>query len=109
MFRIFYMHPIYHANPPLNSQPLYYAYESVTVNELGDLNYACSEGDLAPSGARYGSIANQVCAVQGAVPGQAFVSGAAYVREHFDFHVSHMWRNVGINVAIFVFFALCTG
>ncbi|KAH7054333.1 ABC transporter PeaB1 [Macrophomina phaseolina] len=89
--------------------PLYYAYESAMVNEFGDLNYACSEGDLAPSGPGYDSIANQVCTVQGAVPGQRFVSGAAYVQEQYGFEVSHLWRNVGINAAFFVFFALCTG
>lgn len=79
------------------------------VNEFGDLSYTCSETDLAPSGPGYGSITNQVCAVQGAVPGESLVSGAAYVREQFDFQVSHLWRNVGINAAIFAFFALCTG
>ncbi|KAI1385489.1 ABC transporter [Hypoxylon trugodes] len=89
--------------------PLYYAYESVMVNEFGNLNYTCSATDLAPSGPGYGSIANQVCAVQGAEPGQAFISGAAYVREQFDFRVSHLWRNVGINAAFFAVFALCTG
>ncbi|KAI1397475.1 ABC transporter PeaB1 [Hypoxylon fuscum] len=89
--------------------PLYYAYESAMVNEFGDLSYTCSETDLAPSGPGYGSITNQVCAVQGAVPGESLVSGAAYVREQFDFQVSHLWRNVGINAAIFAFFALCTG
>ncbi|KAI3332377.1 ABC transporter PeaB1 [Xylariaceae sp. AK1471] len=89
--------------------PLYYAYESAMVNELGNLNYTCSESDLAPNGPGYSSVANQVCAIPGAVPGQALVSGAAYVREQYGFFVSNLWRNVGINAAFFVFFALCTG
>ncbi|TGJ84785.1 hypothetical protein E0Z10_g3954 [Xylaria hypoxylon] len=89
--------------------PLYYAYESAMVNELGDLDYTCTQQDLAPSGPGYDSIAEQVCAVKGALPGHAMVSGAAFVREQYGFYVSHLWRNVGINAGIFVFFAVCTG
>ncbi|KAI1116059.1 ABC transporter PeaB1 [Nemania sp. NC0429] len=89
--------------------PLYYAYESAMVNELGDLNYTCSENDLAPSGQAYTSVVNQVCAVPGATPGQAHVSGAAYIQAQYGFQVSNLWRNVGINLAFFIFFALCTG
>ncbi len=79
------------------------------VNELGNLNYTCSQSDLAPNGPTYNSVANQVCAIPGAAPGQELVSGAAYAREQYGFFVSHLWRNVGINAAFFVFFALCTG
>ncbi|KAI0023474.1 ABC transporter PeaB1 [Xylariomycetidae sp. FL0641] len=89
--------------------PLYYAYESAMVNEFGNLNYSCSVADLAPSGIGYDSIANQVCAVQGGEPGQQFVSGAAYLEDQYGFYVSNLWRNVGINAAFFVFFAVCTG
>ncbi|KAI0437784.1 ABC transporter PeaB1 [Xylaria telfairii] len=89
--------------------PLYYAYESAVVNELGNLNYTCIQRDLVPNGPTYDSIANQVCAIPGAMPGQAFVSGATYAHEQYGFSVSHLWRNVGINIAFFVFFALCTG
>jgi ABC-type multidrug transport system permease subunit len=78
------------------------------VNEFGNLLYTCSESDLAPSGPGYDAIASQVCSVKGAVPGQALVSGAAYVWEQYEFRVSHLWRNVGINAGFFVFFVLCT-
>ncbi|KAL1636602.1 hypothetical protein SLS56_001187 [Neofusicoccum ribis] len=88
--------------------PLYYAFESVMANEFGDLDYACSNSDLTPHGASYNSIASQVCAVPGALPGQAYVSGSAYLEGQYGFRVSNLWRNVGINAAFFVFFALCT-
>ncbi|KAF2135661.1 uncharacterized protein K452DRAFT_322935 [Aplosporella prunicola CBS 121167] len=88
--------------------PLYYAYESVVANEFGNLNYTCSANDLAPYGENYDSVANQVCAVPGAVPGQPYVSGSAYIQEQYGFQSSHVWRNVGINLGIFAFFALCT-
>ncbi|KAI1263589.1 ABC transporter [Xylariaceae sp. FL1019] len=89
--------------------PLYYGYESAMVNEFGNLNYTCSEGDLVPSGAGFTSIAQQVCAVRGAMGGEALVAGEAYVRDQFGFHTSHLWRNIGINAAFFAFFAVCTG
>ncbi|KAH9907615.1 ABC transporter PeaB1 [Xylariomycetidae sp. FL2044] len=89
--------------------PLYYAYESAMVNEFGNLRYTCSDADLAPSGPGYDSMINQVCAVRGADPGQQLVSGASYLEAQYGFFVSHLWRNVGINAAFFVFFAVCTG
>ncbi|KAI1812305.1 ABC transporter [Poronia punctata] len=89
--------------------PLYYAYESAMVNEFGNLWYKCSDGDLAPSGPAYNAIAQQVCAVKGALSGESTVSGAAFVREEYGFYVNHLWRNIGINAGIFVFFAICTG
>lgn len=118
MFNVFVLYTGLYVPPPQMQvwlfwikylNPLYYAYESAVVNEFGDLSYTCSNGDLVPSGLGYDSIANQVCAVQGATPGSALVSGAAYVEDQFGFQVSHLWRNVGINAGFFVFFALCTG
>ncbi|KAK8877617.1 ABC transporter [Apiospora arundinis] len=88
--------------------PLYYAYESAMGNEFGNLDYNCSDGDLAPNGQNYDSLAYQVCSIKGATPGQDVVSGAAYISEQYGFRVSNLWRNVGINAGIFVFFALCT-
>ncbi|VUC23822.1 unnamed protein product [Clonostachys rosea] len=89
--------------------PLYYSWESIIVNEFSNLEYQCSAADLAPSGPNYGNIANQVCAVKGALPGRTSVLGSAFVREQYGMDASHLWRNVGINIAIFLFFAVCTG
>ncbi|CAH0003728.1 unnamed protein product, partial [Clonostachys byssicola] len=89
--------------------PLYYSWESIIVNEFSNLEYQCSDSDLAPSGANYGNFSNQVCAVKGALPGQLSVLGSAFVREQYGLDASHLWRNVGINIAIFLFFAVCTG
>jgi ATP-binding cassette subfamily G (WHITE) protein 2 (SNQ2) len=78
--------------------PMFYAYENLFVNELVGLNIDCTDGNLvpAPTGA---NIANQICAVAGAVPGQSYVTGANYtLAQGFDF--DHRWRNVGIIIAI---------
>ncbi|KAJ5753797.1 CDR ABC transporter [Penicillium nucicola] len=89
--------------------PLYYAFESVMVNEFGDLSYDCSSSDLVPSGPDYNDIAHQVCTVVGSQPGDSLLSGASYIHAQYGFEQSHLWRNVGIIAALFVFFALCSG
>ncbi|KAI3112827.1 hypothetical protein CBS147333_3335 [Penicillium roqueforti] len=89
--------------------PLYYAFESVMVNEFGDLSYQCSISDLVPSGPGYTDIAHQVCTVVGSQPGDRLLSGASYIHAQYGFKTSHLWRNVGINAALFIFFALCSG
>lgn len=90
-------------------QPMYYTYESVMVNELSDLEYLCSSSDLAPSGPSFTNISNQVCPVAGAITGQVTVSGADHLRVQYSFDISHLWRNAGINIAVFIFFAISTG
>ncbi|KAF6823067.1 ABC-2 type transporter [Colletotrichum plurivorum] len=118
MFNVFVLYTgLYVPGPQMQSwlfwvrylNPLYYAYESAMVNELGDLFYTCSEADLAPNGPGYEGISGRACAVKGAATGQQLVSGAAYIWEQYGFQVSNLWRNVGINAALFLFFALCTG
>ncbi|KFA79185.1 hypothetical protein S40288_02404 [Stachybotrys chartarum IBT 40288] len=89
--------------------PLYYAYESAMVNEFSNLEYTCSDVDLAPSGPGFDDIANQACSVKGSVSGEPLVSGADFVLEQYGFYSSNLWRNVIINAAFVVFFALCTG
>ncbi|MCJ1267220.1 hypothetical protein MMC22_007105 [Lobaria immixta] len=89
--------------------PLYYAFESVMVNEFASLNYHCSADDLIPSGVGYDSMANQVCAVVGSSPGQGTMSGRPYLEAQYGFQSSHLWRNIGINAGLFFAFAICTG
>lgn len=88
---------------------MFYAWESIMVNEFADLEYLCSTADLAPSGPSFKNIANQACAVPGAIMGQATVLGADHIREQYGMDASHLWRNVGINIAIFIAFAIFTG
>ncbi len=90
-------------------KPLYYAFESVMVNEFSSVSYSCANKDLAPSGPGYNNIAYQVCAVVGSDPGQANLAGASYLRILYGFERSHLWRNIGINAALFLAMATCTG
>lgn len=103
-----HLSPVLQSLTPSRTQPLYYAYESAMINEFGNLQYTCSENDLAPSGSSYGDVSNQICAVKGAVAGGSSVSGAAFIQEQYGFLQSNLWRNVLINGAFIIFFALCT-
>ena len=79
------------------------------VNEFSSVNYSCANRDLAPSGPGYTSLENQVCAIVGSEPGQGNLAGSSYIRTLYGFEASHLWRNIGINAALFVAMATCTG
>ncbi|KAF2999430.1 hypothetical protein E8E13_007547 [Curvularia kusanoi] len=89
--------------------PMYYAFESLMINEVGFQRYSCSPKDLVPRGKDFVDIRNKACAIQGSVPGNDFVEGSAYLRVLYDFDNSHLWRNIGINAGLFVLFAVLVG
>lgn len=69
-----------------------YGFESLIANEFHTLNGSCSI--LVPSGAGYEnvSLANQVCSTVGAVAGQNFVDGNAFIRISFGYSFSNLWK-----------------
>ncbi|KAK9456822.1 ABC-2 type transporter-domain-containing protein [Dipodascopsis uninucleata] len=81
--------------------PFVYAFEALTVNEFHNRDMKCDE--LVPSipGA---SIENQACPVPGAVSGQEYVSGDAYLLTQLNYSYTHLWRNFGILIGYYVFF-----
>lgn len=79
------------------------------VNEFRNVSYRCSPSDLVPSGPEYTNITNQVCTVAGSRTGEELVLGISYLQAQYGFEKSHLWRNVGINAAIFVFLSFCSG
>ncbi|KJZ79725.1 hypothetical protein HIM_01194 [Hirsutella minnesotensis 3608] len=87
--------------------PMYYAFESVMLNEFAGSEYQCSDQDTVPRGPNYNDSAFQTCALQSSKPGNLLLPGRDYLTAMYDFWPSHLWRNVGINLAFFGFFALC--
>lgn len=68
------------------------------VNEVTGLRIECNDGNLIPASGN-SSLANQICAIPGAVQGRDYVSGTDYIlAQGFDF--AHRWRNIGILIAI---------
>ncbi|KAF6831400.1 ABC multidrug transporter [Colletotrichum musicola] len=86
--------------------PVFYAQESLALNEFVGRNFTCAE--FVPSGPGYSSsqmgTGERVCDIGGAAPGADFVSGDEHLRVVYGFHDSHRWRNFGIIVALAVFF-----
>ncbi|KAI9039794.1 uncharacterized protein KD926_009137 [Aspergillus affinis] len=96
------MHPWFKWLSYIN--PMYYAVESLMVMEFHNRKSLCAT--LVPSGPGFEdvSILNQVCAAVGALPGEMYVSGDAYVEVSFAYSYSHLWRNLGICIGFFIFF-----
>ena len=86
---------------------MYYAFESMMVNEFSSETFQCSEQDVASRGEGFTDINFQTCAVFGSNPGHLTVDGHSYLASEYNFHANHLWRNIGINAAFFAFFAIC--
>lgn len=82
--------------------PVAYGFEALMCNEFSGQNYRCDQ--LVPP---YGDLANQICSVVGAVAGQDYVNGDAYIYENFRYINSHKWRNIGILFTFMVGLAIC--
>ncbi|KAF4171597.1 hypothetical protein CNMCM8694_002369 [Aspergillus lentulus] len=80
--------------------PVAYGYEALMVNEYYARNFTCSS--FLPS---YGTpgTATVACDAVGAVPGQSYVNGDAYINSAYSYYHSHKWRNVGIIIAMVIF------
>ena len=87
--------------------PMYYAYETMMINQFWDQSYSCASNSIAPHGPQFNDVGYQSCAIPGAEPGSLEVAGQSYLRTQYEFQEKHLWRNVGINAGFFVFFSLC--
>ena len=84
--------------------PVAYAYESLMINEFHGRKFKCV-GEI-PSGPSYVGIApdQQVCNTVGSQPGLGYVDGDAYINTSFSYYHSHLWRNLGILIAMMIGF-----
>ncbi|GKZ33125.1 hypothetical protein AbraIFM66950_002907 [Aspergillus brasiliensis] len=79
--------------------PIYYVYEALIANEFHGRNFECAS--TIPS---YAVGSSFICSAVGAVAGERFVSGDAYLAQNYQYYYSHVWRNYGILIAYLVFF-----
>ncbi|PNP44631.1 ATP-binding cassette, subfamily G (WHITE), member 2, PDR [Trichoderma gamsii] len=86
--------------------PLSYAFEALVVNEFHNREFECVDFIPSKNFPEYSNVssANQVCSSVGAVSGQLYVSGDAYVGSAFQYEWGHRWRNFGIVIAFIIFF-----
>ncbi|KAI9923984.1 hypothetical protein MW887_007442 [Aspergillus wentii] len=92
-----YMHPWLSWIRWIN--PIFYTFEGLIANEFHGRNFDCAS--LVPS---YGTGDSFICSALGAVAGETFVSGDAFIEQNYNYHYSHLWRNYGILIAFMVFF-----
>lgn len=76
--------------------PVAYGFESLMINEFSSQNFTCDQ--FIPPAPQFGdgSGTNQVCSSVGAVPGQPYVNGDAYLDSSYAYYAEHKWRNLGI-------------
>ena len=79
--------------------PIYYALESLLINEFQGRSFDCTE--VVPSGPGYeGATGTEVsCVALGSEPGSLQVSGTAYIQVMYEAELGNKWRNFGILLA----------
>jgi ATP-binding cassette subfamily G (WHITE) protein 2 (PDR) len=76
--------------------PIYYALESLLINEFEGRSFACTE--IVPSGPGYESTAGleQSCSALGSEAGSLQVNGQRYIETTYQADLGNKWRNFGI-------------
>ncbi|KAJ2739411.1 ATP-binding cassette transporter snq2, partial [Coemansia sp. BCRC 34490] len=87
------------------TNPLAYGFKALVSNEYRNMRYPCAPHSLVPQGDGI-DIANQVCTIAGADPGQLYVRGRDYLERNYSIHVKDEWKDFIAVVcywAVFVF------
>lgn len=95
------MHPWFRWINYLN--PAAYTFESLMINEFHDRVIPCS--NFIPSGPLYDQVqsSERICTTTGSRAGESFVDGDTYLDINFQYTRDHLWRNLGIILALTVF------
>ena len=97
------MHPWFRWITYIN--PATYTFEALMANEMSGMMLDCVEPQLIPNGPTYSDVRSQGCAVKGTQPGATVVDGTMFLRSQFLTSADHIWRNAGIVIAFWIFFA----
>ncbi|KAI9848005.1 MAG: hypothetical protein M1838_000677 [Thelocarpon superellum] len=87
--------------------PVQYGFEALMANEFTGAVIECVPPYLVPTGPNV-TAQHQSCLIQGSVAGQPNVDGAAYIETGFGYTRAHLWRNIGIVIAFWLFFVALT-
>lgn len=84
--------------------PVAYAFESLMINEFSNRQWPCS--NFIPEGPGYEGIGgvNHVCMAVGGSPDSNSIDGDFYINTSFSYYRSHLWRNLGILIAMTIGF-----
>lgn len=87
--------------------PAFYALEAVMGSEFGNLQLACEEPQYIPYGTSYTNNAYR-SSVIGTSQGSQVIDGQNYIETQYTYSRHHVWRNVGIIIGFWIFFAFMT-
>lgn len=81
--------------------PIYYGFESLVSNEFHGQRFECSS--YVPN---YAILTGDsfVCSVPGAIAGERYVLGDRFIELNYHYTYNHIWRNLGIGIAFWLFF-----
>ncbi|KAH6952434.1 ABC-2 type transporter-domain-containing protein [Ilyonectria sp. MPI-CAGE-AT-0026] len=83
--------------------PIYYAFEILIANEFHGRDFPCP--NIVPP---YQPLVGDswICTTVGAIAGQAYVTGDAFIETNFEYYWSRVWRNLGILFAFLIAFMI---
>jgi ATP-binding cassette subfamily G (WHITE) protein 2 (PDR) len=87
--------------------PIYFAFESLVINEFKGRSFTCTE--IVPSGPGYEGASGQEisCSALGAEPGSLTVDGQRYIEAMYELDVGRKWGNFGILIAFTIGLGAC--
>ncbi|KAF9875080.1 ABC multidrug transporter [Colletotrichum karsti] len=88
--------------------PATYTFEAIMATEMGDLNLDCVEPQYIPFGPSYNDSQYRSCTVRGAASGSSMIDAETYMNAQYSVYRAHVWRNAGILIGLWLFFAFMT-
>lgn len=97
------MHPWFRWIAYIN--PSSYCLQALLASEMGNRELACIAPQYVPFGPSYTDDSFRSCTIPGSAPGEDTINGEAYIEGQYDASVGTIWRNFGIIVAFWLFWA----
>ncbi|KAL0937274.1 ABC multidrug transporter [Colletotrichum truncatum] len=88
--------------------PATYTFESIMAKEMGDLTLDCVDPQYIPFGPSYNESPYRSCTVRGSASGSSLINGETYMNAQYSVYRAHIWRNAGILIGLWIFFAFMT-
>lgn len=85
--------------------PASYCLQALLAAEMGNRELECISPQYVPFGPSYTDDDFRSCTVAGSLPGANIINGESYVQTQYDASVHTIWRNFGIIVAFWLFWA----
>ncbi|KAF4821836.1 Brefeldin A resistance protein [Colletotrichum siamense] len=88
--------------------PATYTFEAIMATEMGDLALDCVAPQYIPFGPSYIDNQFRSCTVRGSTSGSSLIDGERYMNAQYSVYRAHIWRNAGILIGLWIFFAFMT-